>query len=88
MAYNFDENHKCDICGITPQEAEEKQIGAMITRGQYGYSKFETSFQLGFDGSVHCMRCHKEKSLKELFDLMDKKRVPPEPKTKTGKVKR
>lgn len=73
MAYNTDENHTCNRCGITPKQAEEQGIGAFVRRGQHQEAKFETSFKLSYDGGVLCARCHKEKSLKSLFDLMDRR---------------
>ena len=36
-----------------------------------GNETIETSFRLSYDGGVLCARCHKEKKLKELFELMD-----------------
>ncbi len=72
MTYNTNDNAPCDICGITSEQADKQEIGAYYTRG--GITKFETSFRLGYNGSVLCARCNKEESLKELFTLMEKKR--------------
>ena len=65
---------KCCVCGISEKEAERTNHGAYITRGQAQITKFETSFKESCDGkNIWCAKCHKEKSLKELFELMDKK---------------
>jgi len=58
------------MCGITPDKADKQKHGAYSTRGQYGSPQFETSFRLSFDGGVLCAKCHKESSLKQVFDLM------------------
>ena len=71
MTYNTDDNAPCDECGITSKEADKRRVGADYTRA--GITKFETSFRLGYDGSVLCAKCYKEKSLEKLFTLMDKR---------------
>ena len=73
MAYNTDDNAPCDKCGITSEQADKQRHGAYFTRGQYGRRQFETSFRLSYDGGVLCAKCHKEDSLKSLFELMNKK---------------
>lgn len=73
MAYNTDENHPCDTCGITPKQADREGHGAHFTRGAGKRVTFETSFRLGQDGGVSCAKCHKERSLRELFDLTNRK---------------
>jgi len=76
MSYNTDDNHPCDICSITPEEAEKQNHGAYFERGSERRRSFETSFRLSYDGGVMCAKCHKEHSLKQIFDLMDKREEP------------
>jgi uncharacterized protein with PIN domain len=68
MAYNFDKN-TCDRCGTTKEEAKKHPVDTGINHPEYRYS---TSFKLGFNGEVHCAKCHKELTLENLFKLMDK----------------
>ena len=68
MAYNFNKD-TCDKCGITKEAFKQK-------KSYYFYSlnpaeKSQASFQLGYDGSVLCYDCHKEKQLESLFKQMD-----------------
>ena len=66
MAYNFDKD-TCDVCGITQEEAKKYPVDTGINHPEYCKS---TSFRLSYDGGVWCARCHKEKSIKEVCDLM------------------
>lgn len=59
MAYNF-KKKTCDKCGAK----ENKQ-------SNYYQLRPEESFRLGFNGEVWCAKCHKEKELESLFNLMD-----------------
>lgn len=60
MAYNFKKD-TCDICGVKEEKVK------------FEYQRTQPSFRLGIDGEVWCGKCHQEKELKELFELMDKK---------------
>ena len=64
----------CCVCGISEKEADRTNHGVNITRGQAQITKWETSFRESCDGKkCWCAPCHKEKRLKELFELMDKR---------------
>lgn len=66
MGYDFDKQH-CDICSISKEMLKKNPI---YTGNAYPY-EYSSGFQLGFDGSALCWTCHKEKSLKELFAMLD-----------------
>lgn len=70
MPYNYDKD-TCDRCNITQEEFDKKYKHT----GLLTYSEMcnLTSFRLGYDGSVLCANCHREKELKELFEKMDKR---------------
>jgi hypothetical protein len=65
MVYNF-EKDTCDRCGVSQENAPIVDTG--INHPEYRYSN---SFQLGLDGSVLCMSCHREFALERLFVVMD-----------------
>ena len=72
IGYNF-KKETCDVCGISKEK--RKNMPPMQTGINHPEYCLTTSFKLGFDGSVLCPECSKEKQLKELFDLMDRREI-------------
>ncbi len=67
MGYNF-EKDTCDLCGITKKAAKTRPVSTGINHPEYGTT---TSFSLGYDSSVLCAACHKERELSNLLTLFE-----------------
>ena len=69
MGYNFDKN-TCDVCGVTQKEAKKYPVDTGINHPVYCKS---TSFRLSYSGEVWCARCHREKEIEGVCNLMEAK---------------
>lgn len=68
-----DINTKCSICGRTARQSYE--LGPINTGSKNFLYKYSYSFYESVDKKHLCPRCHKEKELEKLFEMMDKRGI-------------